>query len=163
MLNKLITYEDSDAEFNVMDSLSEELYLEEGTDFIVVLDENSEDEIIEWAEYMEITEDYRNDDGSVDLDSLKTLKEEADLVDYNENPPSFATPSGRAFEWFENLRIALPNGVYLIDGPHPGSDWRGVSIENISHLLPLQKFLFNEGYKVNFHLDFEYDEEEEQS
>ena len=74
MLNKLIIYEDSDAEFNVVDSLSEELYLEEGTDFIVDLDENSEDEIIEWAENMELIQDYRNEDGSLDIDSLKLFK-----------------------------------------------------------------------------------------
>ena len=161
MLNKLINYEDSDAEFNVVDSLSEELYLEEGTDFIVDLDENSEDEIIEWAENMELIEDYRNEDGSLDINSLKLYKEEVDLENYNENPPTFATPSGRAYEWFENLGIVLPNGVYLIDGPHPGSDWIGVSVKNLNHLFILQKFLFNEGYKVNFHLNFEIEDEDE--
>jgi hypothetical protein len=160
MSNKLINYENPDIEFIVTDSLSDELYLEEGTDFIVILDENSEDEIMEWAENQELIDDYRNDDGSLDLESLKTLKEEADLVEYNENPPHFATPSGRAFEWFENLKIILPNGVHLVEGPHPGSDWCGVSITNIDHLLPLQKFLFTEGYKVNFHLNFEYDEDQ---
>ncbi len=159
MLKKLINYKNPDIEFNVIDSLSDELYLEEGTEFIVILDENSEDDIIEWADNQEFIDDYRNADGSLDLESLKTMKEEADLVEYNENPPNRATPSGRAFEWFEKLKIILPNGVYLVEGSHPGSDWRGVTLTNINQLQPLQKFLFKKGFKVNFHLNFYYEED----
>jgi hypothetical protein len=156
MLNQFVIYEDPDIEFHVIvDQLSDVLYLEEGTDFIVLLDENSEDDILEWAENNELIEEYRNDNGSLDLDALKDLKEEADLVDYNENPPSFATPNGRAYKWFENLGVRLPNGVNLIDGPYPGSDWQGVEIRHKSCLFTLQQFLFTEGYKVNFSINNE--------
>jgi hypothetical protein len=156
MLNQFIIYENPDIEFNVLvDPLSDLLYLDEGIDFVVLLDENSEDEILEWAENNELIDEYKDDNGSLDLDSLKELKEEADLEGYNENPPTFATPNGRAFDWFNDLGIILPDGVHLIDGPHPGSDWQGVSVKNESCLLTLQQFLFTEGYKVNFYLNGE--------
>lgn len=154
MLNQFIIHENPDIIFNVLvDPISDLLYLEEGTDFVVFLDENSEDEILEWAENNDLIDEYKDINGSLDFDSLKALKEDSDLEEYNENPPTFATPNGRAFEWFEDLGIILPDGVQLIDGPHPGSDWQGVSVRNESCLLALQQFLFTEGYKVNFSLN----------
>lgn len=150
MADELIIFNDPDMEFNVTDSLSNELYLENGIDFIVMLDESSDNEIIEWAENNVYIDDYLNDDGSLDLDALRDIKEEADLLEYNENPPAYATPSGRAFEWFENLGLILPKDVKLIDGEHPGSNYRGVCIKNINYLFSLQKFLFVKGYRVNF-------------
>lgn len=159
MLKKLINYKNPDIEFLVIDSLSDELYLEEGTDFVVIHDENSVDDIIKWAENQGFIDEYINEDSSLDFESLKSMKEEADLVEYNENPPIRATPSGRAFDWFQKLKILLPNGVSLVEGSHPGSDWRGVTITNINQLQPLQKFLFKKGFKVNFHLNFYYEED----
>jgi hypothetical protein len=46
---ELKTYKDPNMEFNVVGCLSDKLYIEEGDDLIVDLDEYSDNEILEWA------------------------------------------------------------------------------------------------------------------
>jgi hypothetical protein len=66
------------------------------------------------------------------------------------NPSLYATPSGRAYSWFEDLEVILPDGVDLVDGAHPGNDWRGVVVKDVQTLIVLQRFLETNGYQVNF-------------
>jgi hypothetical protein len=150
---ELKTYKDPNMEFNVVGCLSDKLYIEEGDDLIVDLDEYSDNEILEWAEENEMIEDYTNEDGSVNIEQLRDSKQDEDIEHYNENPPSYATPNGRAYNWFEDLGLIMPDGIAVVDGPHPGSDWQGVVVNNLSSLVVLQDFLEIAGYKVNFHLN----------
>jgi hypothetical protein len=83
---------------------------------------------------------------------LREMKYDHDVEIYSENPPSHATPSGRAYSWFERLQIELPQAVQLVDGPYPGSNWMGVVVKNVESLIILQEFLENNGFQVNFDL-----------
>ena len=46
-----------------------------------------------------------------------------------------------AYGWFEDLEFILPDGIDLVDGPYPGSDWRGVIVKDLKTLIELQMFL----------------------
>jgi hypothetical protein len=140
-------------EFHVSRFDDEQLSIEEGTDCFVDVEESSDEEVIEWAEengYLE-DPDYLLPDGSPDIERLKESKFDADVQIFNEYPPAYATPSGRAYSWFEKLAIKFPKGIELIDGPYPGNDWQGVVVLNHETLILLQKFLEDNGSKVNFY------------
>lgn len=151
-MDKLKVYEDSGIEFNVSNS-NDELNIEMGDDFIILDDDDcSDDDVLEWAEENEYLDDdtFLLEDGSPDIDALRELKQEDDTNTYLENPPIYATPSGRAYQWFENLEFGIPNGIDMIDGYHPGNNSYGVAVKNIEVLVQIQQFLEENGMKVNF-------------
>ena len=126
--------------------------IEEGTEYYVDVEESSDEEVIDWAEENGYLEDpnYLLPDGNPDIEILKESKFDADVQFFNEYPPAYATPSGRAYSWFEQLGIKFPKGIELIDGPYPGNDWLGVVVTNHEALTLLQQSLEENGYKVNF-------------
>jgi hypothetical protein len=151
---ELRIFENPEMQFNVVEYQSEELSIEEGDDYILDVEESDDDEVLDWAEdngYLEDS-DYLLDNGEPDLDQLRELKYDSDVESYNDYPPPYATPSGRAFSWFEDLKFPLPEGVKLVDGEHPGSDWRGVVVRNEEVLRALQNILADHGLHVNFNL-----------
>lgn len=151
-MNKLKVYELADIEFNIISHLNGELELELGDDNIELLDDCSDDDILEWAEENEYLDDdtFTLEDGSTDINALRNLKQEEESGNYWENPPTYATPSGRAYQWFEDLNITLPQGIYTIDGDHPGNNSYGVTADSIDNLVKLQQILEDNSIKVNF-------------
>ena len=151
-MDELKLFKKADMHFNAVEYLSEQLNIEEGDDYIMDVEASTDEEVLEWAQdcgYLDDT-DYLLESGKPDLEQLRELKYDSDVEFYNENPPLYATPSGRAYSWFEDLEIILPDGVDLVDGAHPGNDWRGVVVKDEQTLIVLQRFLETNGYQVNF-------------
>lgn len=148
-------FENPDVEFNVVGYQSDELSIEEGFDYVLDVEECDDDEVMEWAEDNGYLEDsnYKLKNGLPDLEMLRELKYDSDVESYNENPPPYATPSGRAYCWFEDLDFSLPKGIRLVDGENPASDWIGVVIRNEAVLVALQTILAENGLRVNFNLE----------
>ena len=146
MINKLIAFDNPDQEFIVLESPSStsEYDLLDGDEVLYEADIMSDDQIMEWAEeggYLDEKYGYIKDNGDIDIDSLRDLIREEEET----NCSRTATPSGRALFWFQNLGF-----VILIDGYAPGNDWQGVIAKNRDALVKVQKFLFENGIKVNF-------------
>ena len=152
---KLKKFSKPDIEFNVVNYLSDKLNIEEGQDFIVLLDEDTDMQILDWASQMGIIDDFQDECGTIDLESLREHKNRTDLENYYDTPPLFASPNGRAFKWFSDLHVILPEGTSLVEGSHPGCDWTGVEVDDMKSLLNLQEFLFSKGYEVNFNLNLD--------
>ena len=151
-MEKLKVFQKPDINFNAVEYLSDQLNIEEGEEYIMDVEESTDEEVLEWAQdngYLDDS-DYLLDNGKLDLEQLRELKYDLDVESYNENPPLYATPSGRAYGWFEDLEFSLPDGIDLVDGPYPGSDWRGVVVKDLKTLIELQMFLETNGFKVNF-------------
>ncbi|MBM3455234.1 MAG: hypothetical protein FJX80_08810 [Bacteroidetes bacterium] len=157
----LIDFDNPDATFNLtVEGLSEEEFtLEDGKDFIYAEPEELNDnELIEWAnenELLEVGSEYLLEDGSIDLDSLRELNKDDQLIRLREYPDTFSSPSGRAFIFFEDLGFDFPDDIDIsvIDGYSPSNDWQGVVVNGISSVVKLQLFLLENSIKVNFKFD----------
>lgn len=158
---KLLEYADADVSFYAIkyDTAEEEYTLEEGDEFIYDEPEELEDnEILKWAienGYFEIDaldSGYILEDGSIDFKSLRQSKLEEDMRWQEEYPSTTASPSGRAFHYFQNTGFTYPEEIKIaiVDGIHPGNDWQGVIVKGYDSLIRLQAFLFSKNIKVNF-------------
>ena len=150
MCESLLIFEDPDQNINAFDYCKNEEYnLEIGDDIIYESDDMTDEEIIEWAEdncYLEAEEGYIEEDGNPYVELLRRLKR-SNEDDY---PPTYATPSGRAFIFFEKIDFPEEIDINIIDGYHPGNDWQGVIVKGLQNLIDLQKHLYENGSKVNF-------------
>jgi hypothetical protein len=159
-MEELKKFENEDVAFYAIKNSTDEneFFIEQGEDFIYDEPEQiSDEELKEWAEENEYLDDNSGfflEDGSIDYKALGEFKREEDISSYEEYPTSYATPSGRAFLWFNNLEIEIPKeiDIEIIDGPSPGNDWQGVIVNGYESLLGLQTFLFENNIKVNFTL-----------
>ena len=157
---KLLEYADADVSFYAIkyDTAEEEYTLEEGDEFIYdEPEELDDDEILEWAEdygYLDQDAGYVLEDGSIDFKSLRESKLEEDLRWQEEYPSTTASPSGRAFHYFQNTGFTYPEEIKIaiVDGIHPGNDWQGVIVKGYDSLINLQAFLFSKNIKVNFEI-----------
>jgi hypothetical protein len=159
-MEELKKFENEDVVFYAIKNCTDEneFFIEQGEDFIYDEPEQiSDEELEEWAEENEYLDDNSGfvlEDGTIDYKALGEFKREEDISLYEEYPPSYATPSGRAFLWFDNLEIEIPKEIKIeiIDGPSPGNDWQGVIVNGYESLLGLQTFLFENNIKINFKL-----------
>ena len=157
-MDELIKFENEDIVFYAIKNSTDEneFFIEQGEDFIYDEQEQiSDDELEEWAvenEYLDGNYGFVLEDGTIDYKALGEFKRKKDIAIYEEYPPSYATPSGRAFLWFDELEIKIPKkiDIEIIDGPSPGNDWQGVIVNGYDSLIGLQTFLFDNGIKVNF-------------
>jgi hypothetical protein len=150
MYHSLLIFEDPDQNINAVDySNIEEYSLEIGDDIIYESDDMTDEEIIEWAEdnsYLEEEEGYIDEEGNPYVESLRRLKR-SNEDDY---PPTYATPSGRAFLFFQEFDFPEEIDINFIDGYHPGNDWQGVIVKGLKNLINLQNHLHENGSRVNF-------------
>jgi hypothetical protein len=153
----LAYFPDAEIEFRAVHySTKEDFNLEIGDDFTYEADSMTDEEIKEWAEnsgYLEPEYEFVDEDGYIDFDALREHKK----VEEDEYPSNSGYPSGRAFDWFRDLGLKLPEnlGVRVIDGAQPGNDWRGVIANNYAALKKLQDFLHFHSIKANFIIEFE--------
>lgn len=169
-IRELNSYKEADNTFYVRKNGSDDSFtLEVDIDFEPYEryeGEWNDEEMKEWAEdqvYLLEEFGYIKEDGSIDYEGLRETRWDEEEAIYNQSPPSYATPSGRAFLWFEDLEIAFPEDIELriIDGYCPGNDWQGVVVEGYDSLVRLQEFLCQHGQKVNFDMDPpDYEEQE---
>lgn len=152
--NEIKQFEKADYEFMAY-TYKELISLELGTESYYETDDMSDDEIEVWATEYGLLDDeeddeayYHNEDGSLDIDSLRAARRE----DEDENPSVETTPAGRAFQFFEEQCIDCPDDIEidLIDSDHPGDNSYGVTVHGIDSIIKLQTFLFKKGVKVNF-------------
>ncbi|MFN5422502.1 MAG: hypothetical protein ACK5AO_04480 [bacterium] len=152
-MENLQTFENPDETFNVVPYDSGIFNLEMGDVYFYASEDMSDEEIIEWGEdqgYLDNEEDgYMDEDGNPMVDSLRDLKRSHE-EDYL---PTHATPSGRAFLYFEEIDLPESIKVQVVDGLYPGNDWQGVIIESKDQLVLLQEYLLEKGIKVNFILE----------
>ena len=153
----LTYFENPEITFLARDNGDYTFSLEYGDDIIVDVEPATDFELIEWAEQEDLLnpeEGYVNENSSINYDALRKVKYERDLELFHESPPSFATPCGRAFLWFNSLEIEIPKtlGVWLMDGYHPGNDSQGVVVDSANELYQLQAFLLENDLRVNFEI-----------
>jgi hypothetical protein len=152
-MNILENYLNSDMEFIASyNDITGHYLIELGEDFIYLEeDELNDNEILAWGRDNGYLEDL-GDDENKNIDELRSLKSSIDLAQFKESPPSYATPSGRAFDYFSNLEIEIPPEIkiFIVDGLHPGNDWQGVIIKNMESIVMIQKLLYLNGERVNF-------------
>jgi len=146
----LKVFDDPEITFNVIDyDKNAEYNLEIGEEFYYESDDILEKEIIEWANengYLEESAGYLDVDGNPDIESIRSI-----LRDHEESYPSASsTPSGRAFQYFEDIEIPQNIDLKIIDGLYAGNDWQGVIGRGLDNLLLLQTFLYQKGSKINF-------------
>lgn len=129
-------FENPDIEFRY----NNEKYLALGEDILFESEFMTQVELEDWAK----SNDYEYDS----LDEIIKIKNEFDLENGNE----ISTPYSRAFDFFNDLDIEVPEslGLVLIDSPQPGSDLRGVKLLNKELIPRIQNLLFENQIKVNF-------------
>lgn len=129
-------FENPDIEFRY----NNENYLALGEDILFESEFMTQVELEDWAK----SNDYEYDS----LDEIIKIKNEFDLENGNE----ISTPYSRAFDFFNDLDIEVPEslGLVLIDSPQPGSDLRGVKLLNKELIPRIQNLLFENQIKVNF-------------
>jgi hypothetical protein len=154
MIDKeIITFDNSDIDFIAVKQMDQKGYsIEIGNDFIYLETEDSSDEeVVAWALEYGFSEKELSDPEN-NLDNLRALKARSEEEYYNLDPPSYATPNGRAFDYFNNLDFLIPEhiGINIIEGLHPGNDWLGVTAENFESLISMQSVLLENGIKANF-------------
>lgn len=91
----------------------------------------------------------------ISLRSLKRRLNSINVFDFDYIPQDGdfqSSPSSRAFDFFHELGFEVYEslGVELIDGSHPGSNWRGVKIVNIELLPLIQNLLLENQINANF-------------
>ncbi len=150
MYDSLLIFDDPEQNINAVDYSNDEEYnLEIGDDINYESDDMTDEEIIEWAEdnsYLGAEEGYIDEDGNPYVESLRRLKR-SNEDDYL---PTYVTPSGRAFLFFEKFDFPEEIDINIIDGYHPGNDWQGVIVKGLQNLIDLQKHLYENGSRVNF-------------
>lgn len=129
-------FENPDVEFLIIDGN----YLELGTDILFESEFMTTVELNEWAN----DNDIENDN----IEEIIMLKNRIDLG----NGDFQSSPSSRTFDFFHELGFEVSEslGVELIDGSHPGSNWRGVKIVNIELLPLIQNLLLENQINANF-------------
>ncbi len=170
VIRELNSYKEADNTFYVRKNGSDDSFiLEVDIDFEPYEryeGEWDDEDMKEWAkdnEYLSEDAGYLKDDGSIDYESLRETRWDEEEAIYNQSPPSYATPSGRAFLWFEDLEFSIPEDIELnlIDGYSPGNDWQAVMVKGVDSLIRLQDFLVDNGLKVNFDMNPpDYEEQE---
>lgn len=123
--------------------IGDEVYYPEPEEF-------SDEELKTWA----IETGYSEEEAS-DIEFMRECKMEEENAHFEDCPPSYATPNGRAFLAFEEMGLDFPDNIEIsvIDGPSPGSDWQGVIVEGKQSLVRLQEFLEEQGFKINYEFD----------
>lgn len=157
-MTELQNFTDADMSFYAESdsSCNPSFYLHEGDEIYDEIEDNYTDkEILKWAKeigYLAEEMGYINEDGSVDIESLREARLDEDRIHFEEYPPSNATPSGRAFLWFNDLNFSFPPeiDIEIVDGPNPGNVWQGVIVKDYESLVRVQSFLLSKGIKVNF-------------
>jgi hypothetical protein len=150
---EIIAFDNSDIDFIAIKQMDQIGFsIEIGVDFIYLETEDSSDEeVVAWAlEYGFSDEELADPENN--LDNLRALKARSEEEYHHLDPPSYATPHGRAFDYFHNLDFFIPEhlGINIIEGLHPGNDWLGVTAENFESLISLQTVLLDNGIKANF-------------
>lgn len=142
----------------ITDPDSQEIRLEKGDFIYYESDDMSDDEIVYWAtdqgSLIDGEEDFRSEDGSVDMEALRKYKRELEEIYASSN----SYPSGRAFNFFESSGFDYPDDIEMkfVDGPFPGNDWQGIYVYGLKSLKKLQTFLQENGEEVNFTLKIDY-------
>jgi hypothetical protein len=160
-ITRLTNYIDAEISFFAIkyNTAKEEYNLELGDEFNNNEPEELDDEEIEeWANqngYLDNNEDYILEDGGIDFDALRLIKQSYDEECQDDYPSNNSYPSGRAFDWFSKNKFKYPNDIEIsiVDGDHPGSGWRGVAVTGYDSLVKLQLFLFKNNIKVNFEIE----------
>jgi hypothetical protein len=142
-------FSEADYTFRVISEKKSERYdLEIGDEvYYPEPEELSDEELKTWA----IESDYSEEEAS-DIELLRKSKMEQENAHFENNPPSYATPNGRAFLAFEQMGLDFPDDIEIsvINGPSPGSDWQGVIVEGKNSLVRLQEFLEEQDIKINY-------------
>jgi hypothetical protein len=145
-------FAEADYTFRVISEKKSERYdLEIGDEvYYPEPEELSDEELKTWA----LESGYSEEEAS-DLEFMRECKMEEENAHFEDCPPSYATPNGRAFLAFEEMGFDFPEDIEIsvIDGPSPGSDWQGVIVEGKHSLVRLQEFLEEQDIKINYEFD----------
>jgi hypothetical protein len=139
------SFDNSDTFYIVIEAPGH-ISLELGTELLRPSQDLFEDDLEDWAEANYEEELYKDEKGNIDYEWIRDTYDE----EHEGGSSNFATPNGRAFEYFEDFDFPEDVKIAVVDGDGPGSDWAGVMCESIADIVKLQQHLEAKGSLVNF-------------